>query len=91
MVARRVRDDPRRPLRSFSCSIAFIAPRNLNAPTLWKFSHLRTTDPPERVKVRDVSTGVAWTHGLSRSAAWRTSSTPIAGGGSGTMITMTQL
>ena len=38
---------------------AFIAPRYLNAPTFWRFSHLKKTDPPQRSSnVREVRTGV---------------------------------
>src|SRR5262249_52466153 len=65
-----------------SCNRAFIAPRNLKAPTRWKFSHLSRTVPPVRASsVRDRSTGVSWTQGRRRSAARPTSSPPMAGGG----------
>ena len=39
---------PARLPLSPSCKRAFIAPRNLNAPTFWKFSHLKQTEPPHR-------------------------------------------
>jgi hypothetical protein len=38
---------------------ALKAPRNLNAPTRWKFSHLKNTVAPNASStVRDVNTGV---------------------------------
>src|SRR5271166_4693670 len=53
----------------------FEAPRILNAPPRWKFSHLKNAWIPAREsKVRDVNTGVRCAIGRMRSAAARMSS-----------------
>jgi hypothetical protein len=51
------------------------APRNLNAPMRWKFSHLKNSCAPRRCsRVADRSTGVRCAWPCSRWAAARTSS-----------------
>src|SRR5262249_16247008 len=53
---------------------ALHAPRNLKAPTFWKFSDLQNSVAPTRsFKLVHVSTGVRWTYGLMRAAAACTS------------------
>jgi len=50
-----------------SCKTALVAPLNLKAPTLWKFSHLNKSSQPNiSFSSLDVSTGVLWTKGLIR-------------------------
>src|SRR5690606_9507757 len=54
--------------------MALYAPRNLKAPTRWKFSHFRKIWQPARASsVRDVCMGVRWAMPRSRSAAAATS------------------
>src|SRR3954470_3103185 len=66
------------PRSGASAVTALYAPRNLNAPTRWRFSALRNTCPPQRSSsVRAVSTGVRCATPRRRSAAARTSSMPI--------------
>src|SRR5262249_19731110 len=49
--------------------IAFVAPRILNDPVLWKFSHLRKSCAPAILpRDADFSTGVRWMRGAIR--AW---------------------
>jgi hypothetical protein len=49
----------------------FDAPRILNAPPVWRFSHLKYAATPEALsKLRDVITGVRLAIGLMRSAAF---------------------
>src|SRR5215510_4854895 len=67
-----------------SCSerpkTALHAPRNLKAPTFWKFSHLQNSAAPTRsFKLVHVSTGVQWTYGLIRVAAACTSASVVYG------------
>ncbi|MNN43759.1 hypothetical protein D3C81_1580120 [compost metagenome] len=53
---------------------ALNAPRNLNAPMRWKFSHLKNTSAPTiSLKVREVFTGVRLAWPSSRRAAACTS------------------
>jgi hypothetical protein len=53
---------------------ALRAPRNLKAPILWKFSHLKCTlAPVSESMVLEVSTGVRFAKGLMRSCAAATS------------------
>src|ERR1700720_2848959 len=62
--------------RAFSSSLrrdrALNAPRNLNAPARWKFSHFRKTSAPaSSLSARDVRMGVTWAWPRRRSrAAW---------------------
>jgi hypothetical protein len=61
---------PRARSSAESERILFVAPRILNAPARWKFSHLKKTSRPARSsKARDVTTGVRWTNGRMRSRA----------------------
>ena len=65
---------PRRASSSASDSTALQAPRNLKAPTFWKFSHLKKSRAPAMPsRVPQVSTGVRRAWGRIRSAAARTS------------------
>ncbi len=71
-----------RPRRDASVSgtwsTALNAPRALNAPLRWKFSHLsRTWVPARSSSVRLVITGVRWTCGAIRARAAQTSSNVI--------------
>src|SRR5919199_4089844 len=67
------------PCSGASAVTALYAPRNLKAPTRWRFSALRKTRPPQRSSsVRAVITGVRWATPRRRSAAARTSSIPMA-------------
>src|SRR5436190_9974862 len=53
---------PRAASSSLRERIAFEAPRNLNAPIFWKFSHLKKSEAPVLwSKVLHVRTGVRWT------------------------------
>src|SRR5260370_5150333 len=53
---------------------ALNAPRNLNAPMRWKFSHLKNTLAPiASSAVREVMTGVTWAIPMSLPAAASTS------------------
>ena len=53
---------------------ALHAPRNLNAPTRWKFSHLKKSFTPDSASREEaVRTGVRRANGRMRSAALRTS------------------
>src|SRR6266404_2391559 len=55
-------------------STKFEAPRILNAPPVWRFSHLKNADTPASVsKLREVMTGVRFAMGRIRSAAHRMS------------------
>src|SRR5580658_5032150 len=55
--------------------IKFDAPRILNAPPVWRFSHLKNAATPASAsKLREVITGVRLAVGRIRSAAARTSS-----------------
>ena len=49
VIARRMGDHAGPRAASSSCKTAFIAPRNLNAPTCWKFSHLKKHRSPSAV------------------------------------------
>ena len=58
-----------------SCNKVFVAPRNLNEPVRWKFSHLKNNSAPANaLRLRLVSTGVRWIRERMRSWAFRTSS-----------------
>jgi hypothetical protein len=71
---------PRRASSSESDATALQAPRNLNAPTFCRFSHLKNTRAPARSStLRLVRTGVLWACGAMRSAARWTSSRVGAG------------
>jgi len=61
---------PRRASASDSENTALAAPRNLKAPTFWKFSHLKNSSAPTRAeRLAQVRTGVRWAKGRMRSAA----------------------
>jgi len=65
------------PLRCAASNFdsALNAPRNLNAPMRWKFSHLKKNSAPQRsLAVAERSTGVRWAWPSSRAAAAMTSS-----------------
>src|SRR5664280_1168015 len=65
---------PRLASSSLSESTALAAPRNLNAPTRWKFSHLKNSAAPVIAsRLAQVSTGVRWAYGRIRSVAALTS------------------
>src|SRR4051794_37305096 len=65
---------PRAAAASDRDCTALVAPRTLNAPTFWKFSHLKNTRAPARaLTAEQVRTGVRWTNGRMRSWAARTS------------------
>src|SRR5690606_29617276 len=78
---------PARRCAGASFAIALNAPRNLNAPMRWKFSHLKNSDAPLRASaVAERSTGVRWARPRSRSAAATTSANSggwMSGGGIG--------
>ena len=66
---------PARRWRSSKRASALKAPRNLNAPMRWKFSHLKKTRAPSSASaVREVRTGVRWACPAIRAAAAATSS-----------------
>jgi hypothetical protein len=66
---------PRSASSSLRLNTALVAPRALNAPAFWKFSHLNSRVAPLMLsKVVLVSTGVRWIQGAMRSCAARTSS-----------------
>ena len=72
VVAGGVRDDAGRASASVSENTAFIAPRALNAPTFWKFSHLKKSRAPVSASSeRQESTGVRCTWGAIRACAAR--------------------
>ena len=55
---------------SLSARMALCAPRALNAPPRWRFSHLKKSRlPARRSRVPQVITGVRWTCGAMRSRA----------------------
>jgi hypothetical protein len=63
---------PRRRSSAVSESSLLVAPRILNAPLRWKFSHLKKTRRPARASnVRELRTGVRWTRAPIRSRASR--------------------
>src|SRR5439155_26982569 len=63
---------PRRAVASSSEKTAFVAPRALNAPIFWKFSHLKKSDATLAASSRElVSTGVRWICARIRSCAVR--------------------
>src|SRR5690606_8771603 len=65
---------PARRRSSSSRDSALNAPRNLNAPIRWKFSHLKNSWAPTSASTRrEVSTGVRWAWPRIRSAAACTS------------------
>src|SRR5256714_1022345 len=70
---------PRARSSSESERILFVAPRILNAPARWKFSHLKKTRRPAAASnVREVATGVRCTNGRTRASAnWMKSSVNI--------------
>src|SRR4051812_6625899 len=66
---------PRLAVSSSSEKTALAAPRALNAPTFWKFSHLKNNDAPLAASSSAlVSTGVRWICGRIRSCARRMAS-----------------
>ena len=61
---------PRAASASLRENTALAAPRNLKAPTFWKFSHLKNSSAPVRpFRAAQVNTGVRWAYGRMRSAA----------------------
>ena len=66
---------PRPAVSSSSPNTALQAPRTLNAPAFWKFSHLKNNVAPVSSSMySDVRTGVRWMYGSIRRCAATTSS-----------------
>src|SRR4029079_11588292 len=72
---------PRAAVASLNAHTELHAPRNLNAPARWKFSHLNASVAFASASMPRVrSTGVRCACGAMRSAAWRTDSAETIAG-----------
>ena len=74
---------PLRASESLNDQTALLAPRNLNAPILWKLSHLKCSSAPAiESMLLECSTGVLAMYGAIRSAARSTAAKSGIIGGS---------